>query len=100
LFLERFSAAPVLGGEPFEIELARSGLTVAVAANETALDAIRRELPAVVYSCQQGFCRSCKCRVLDGDVEHRDKALLDSERGDSILICVSRAAGEKLVLDL
>jgi ferredoxin-NADP reductase len=101
VFSERFSAAPVLGGRSFEIELARTGRTVSVAADETALSAIRRELPGVVYSCQQGFCRTCKCRVLDGDVEHRDNGtLLDSERADQMLICVSRAAGDRLVLDL
>lgn len=101
VFAERFSAAPVLGGAPFEVELARSGRIVSVAAGEPALTAIRRELPGVVYSCQQGFCRACKCRVLDGDVEHRDNGtLLDAERADHMLICVSRAAGDRLVLDL
>lgn len=102
VFSERFSALPVVGGEPFTVDLARSGATVEVAANESALTAIRRVLPDVRYSCQQGFCRTCKCRVLDGDVEHRDRhVLVDAERADSMLICVSRAkAGERLVLDL
>lgn len=101
VFLERFSPTPVLGGAPFEIVLARSGRTVSVAADEPALAAIRRELPGVVYSCRQGFCRACRCRVLDGDVEHRDPGtLLDAERPDHMLICVSRAAGDRLVLDL
>lgn len=101
VFSERFSAAPVLGGKPFEIELSRSGVTVSVAHDETALAAIRRELPGVVYSCHQGFCRTCKCRVLEGDVEHRDNGtLLDSERAEHMLICVSRAASDRLVLDL
>lgn len=102
VFSERFSALPVVGGEPFTVELARSGRTVDVAADESALTAIRRVLPDVRYSCQQGFCRTCTCRVLDGDVEHRDKrVLLDAERAHSMLICVSRAAaGERLVLDL
>lgn len=102
VFSERFSALPVVGGEPFTIELAQSGATVEVAADETALAAIRRVLPDVRYSCQQGFCRTCKCRVLDGQVEHRDRhVLVDRERDDSMLICVSRAPqGERLVLDL
>lgn len=101
VFLERFSAPPVLDGRPFEVELARSGRTVSVAAGETALAAIRRELGGVAFSCRQGFCRTCRCGVLEGDVEHRDKGtLLDGERADSMLICVSRAAGERLVLDL
>lgn len=102
VFSERFSALPVVGGEPFTVELARTGATVDVAADESALTAIRRVLPDIRYSCQQGFCRTCKCDVLDGDVEHRDRhVLVDAERADSMLICVSRAAGgERLVLDL
>ena len=99
LHLERFSPPPVAGCEAFEVELARSGRTVAVAADESALAAIRRELPDVTYSCQQGFCGTCKVRVLAGEVEHRDQRLLPNERADSMLICVSRSAGS-LVIDL
>ena len=45
LHYERFSPPPVVGGEPFEIELARSGQVVPVGADESALAAIRRVLP-------------------------------------------------------
>ena len=38
--------------------------------------------------------------VLAGEVDHRDELLTDAERGDSMLICVSRARGERLVLDM
>ncbi|MGW0895021.1 PDR/VanB family oxidoreductase [Saccharopolyspora sp. NPDC002578] len=100
LHTERFSALPVRDGRPFDVHLERTGTTVAVPSDESALAAIRRELPGIAYSCQQGFCGTCKVRVLDGEVEHRDKLLLDGERADSMLICVSRSAGERLTLDL
>jgi len=102
VFSERFSAPPILDGEPFRVQLARTGVTVDVGASESALAAIRRALPEVRYSCQQGFCRTCRCRVLSGAVDHRDRhGLTASERDGSMLICVSRAtAGETLVLDL
>ncbi|MEU9003044.1 2Fe-2S iron-sulfur cluster binding domain-containing protein, partial [Streptomyces sp. NPDC048551] len=51
-------------------------------------------------SCEQGFCGTCQHRVLAGAVEHRDELLTDGERTDSMLLCVSRAAGERLTLDL
>jgi hypothetical protein len=38
--------------------------------------------------------------VLEGEVDHRDELLTDAERDDSMLICVSRARSERLVLDL
>ncbi|MFF9842335.1 PDR/VanB family oxidoreductase [Streptomyces sp. NPDC020422] len=98
--LERFSAAPTEGGEPFEVELRRSGRTLTVAADQSVLAAVREAVPGVLYSCRQGFCGTCRQRVLAGEVDHRDELLTDEERADSMLICVSRCAGEKLVLDL
>lgn len=100
LHTERFSALPVVDGKEFDVTLARSGTTVRVGAEETALAAIARVHPDVVYSCRQGFCGTCKVAVLAGAVEHRDRKLLDFERSSQMLTCVSRAAGESLVLDL
>jgi ferredoxin-NADP reductase len=97
LFAPRTSAD---GNTEFEVELRRSGRTVAVAADSTVLAAVRRELPDTAYSCEQGFCGTCQQRVLEGEVDHRDALLTDAERGDSMLICVSRARGERLVLDM
>ncbi|MGW2960197.1 PDR/VanB family oxidoreductase [Streptomyces sp. NPDC001220] len=99
--LERF--APHTGGagdQEFELELRRSGRTVTVPADSTVLAAVRAELPDTAYSCAQGFCGTCRQRVVAGEVEHRDELLTDAERADSMLICVSRARGGRLVLDL
>ncbi|MFG2793032.1 PDR/VanB family oxidoreductase [Streptomyces sp. NPDC048419] len=99
--LERFSPrASGDGNAAFEVELRRSGRTLTVAADSTVLAAVRAELPGTAYSCEQGFCGTCQRRVLEGEVEHRDELLTDAERADSMLICVSRARGERLVLDL
>ena len=101
LHLERFAPRTSADGNTeFEVELRRSGRTVAVAAGSTVLAAVRRELPDTAYSCEQGFCGTCQQRVLEGEVDHRDELLTDAERGDSMLICVSRARGERLVLDM
>ncbi|WP_408016093.1 PDR/VanB family oxidoreductase [Rhodococcus artemisiae] len=100
LHTERFSPPPVVGGEPFVLRLARTGTTVEVAADETALSALRRAVPSATYSCRQGFCGSCRVRVVSGDVDHRDTRLLDEERAESMLPCVSRAAGSTLEIDL
>lgn len=98
---ERFSAPTVINGSTFEVELTRSGETVTVEADESALEAIRRVRPHLAYSCQQGFCGTCVQRVLSGDVEHRDQLLTNLQHQDGqMLICVSRAKGQRLVLDL
>jgi ferredoxin-NADP reductase len=102
LHIERFSAAPVVDGEPFEVELAVSGGVVAVPADVSLLDAVRTGRPQIAYSCQQGFCGTCQVRVMSGQPEHRDSILTDEQRAaGEMLICVSRAAaGSRLVLDL
>ncbi|HSV41328.1 MAG TPA: PDR/VanB family oxidoreductase [Nocardioidaceae bacterium] len=99
LYSERFSAPPVRGGQPFSVQLARSGKELEVAADESLLSVLRREVPGVAYSCQQGFCGTCKVGVLKGEVEHRDQLLLDNERDCSMLPCLSRGSGT-LLLDL
>ncbi|MFD3415962.1 PDR/VanB family oxidoreductase [Streptomyces cyaneofuscatus] len=105
LHLERFSAVTAEAAGPadsaaFEVELRRSGRTVQVAAGQSVLAAVREELPHVSYSCEQGFCGTCQQRVLEGEIDHRDELLTDDERGDSMLICVSRCRGGRLALDL
>ncbi|MFG2744991.1 PDR/VanB family oxidoreductase [Streptomyces chartreusis] len=97
--LERF-APRASGGDAFEVELRRSGRTLSVPADSTVLAAVRAEFPNTLYSCEQGFCGTCQQRVLEGEVDHRDELLTDSERAASMLICVSRARGDRLVLDM
>jgi ferredoxin-NADP reductase len=100
LHLERFTPGATAPGGTFEVELRRTGRTLTVDPGTTVLAAVRAELPNVSYSCEQGFCGTCQQRVLAGDIDHRDELLTDSERDDSMLICVSRCHGERLVLDL
>lgn len=101
LHLERFAPhTDAAGDAEFEVELRRSGRTLTVPADSTVLAAVRRELPGTAYSCEQGFCGTCQQRVLAGEIDHRDELLTDEERVDSMLICVSRARSDRLVLDM
>ncbi|MGW3012864.1 2Fe-2S iron-sulfur cluster-binding protein [Streptomyces sp. NPDC001219] len=56
----------------------------------------------VTGSCREGVCGTCKTRVLDGEPDHRDDILTADDRaaGDRMYICVSRARGGRLVLDV
>lgn len=101
LRLERFAPhTSTEGNGTFEVELRRSGRTLTVAPDTTVLAAVRAELPHTAYSCEQGFCGTCQQRVLEGEIDHRDELLTDAERADSMLICVSRAGGDRIVLDM
>lgn len=100
LHSERFSAPPIVDGKPFELHLSRTGRTLRVPADRTALEVVQQVLPDVAYSCRQGFCGTCKVGLLGGTADHRDHVLTDDERADSMTICVSRAERGPLVLDL
>lgn len=99
LHYERFSPPPVVGGAPFEMVLARSGKVIAVGRDQTALAAVRAQLPSVAYSCQQGFCGTCPVGVIDGPIQHHDRCLTDTQRAERMAICVSRGVG-RITLDL
>jgi ferredoxin-NADP reductase len=102
LHFERFAAPPVVDGRQFFATVASTGETVRVGADETLLSALNRAKVNAPYSCRQGFCGTCRTRVLDGAVDHRDTLLTDPEREDGLmLICISRAADRShLTLDL
>ncbi|MCW8102083.1 PDR/VanB family oxidoreductase [Streptomyces tauricus] len=107
LHVERFQPkAPDVqdpGGEgEFEVVLERSGRTLTVPADATVLDTVRAAGVEVLFSCTEGTCGTCETDVLDGTPDHRDSVLTDEEReaGETMLICVSRCLGKRLVLDL
>ena len=86
--------------EAFSVRLQRSGNTVAVAADQSILQALRGCGQHVTSSCESGTCGSCRIGLVAGDVEHRDMVLRDDEKSANIMVCVSRARGGELVLDL
>ncbi|WP_225992825.1 PDR/VanB family oxidoreductase [Actinomadura rudentiformis] len=105
LRVERFTPKPEAGAAPreaFEVELALSGRTLKVPADRSILEVLESAGVAVLSSCQEGTCGTCETAVLDGVPDHRDSVLTEEERGagDLMMICVSRAAGPRLTLEL
>jgi ferredoxin-NADP reductase len=102
LHFERFAAPPVVDGTAFVAAVGSTGRPISVGADETLLTALNREGVHAPYSCQQGFCGTCRTRVLGGTVDHRDTLLTEPERdAGMMLICVSRGSGDgTLQLDL
>jgi ferredoxin-NADP reductase len=101
LHSERFTGIAAAGGAAFQVELCRSGRTVDVPADRTVLQAIRDVAAAVPAGCEQGICGVCRTTVLAGEPDHRDELLSSADRAaGAMLICVSRARTEQLVLDL
>ncbi|GAB7051291.1 PDR/VanB family oxidoreductase [Catenuloplanes indicus] len=86
----------------FTLRLERSGLDLAVPAGRSALDVVIEAGVGVHRDCEEGICGSCETKVLAGAVDHRDHVLTARERAANscMMLCVSRAAGPRLVLDL
>ena len=86
----------------FQIDLARSAMTLTVPAGKSILDVLRENGINMTSSCEQGACGTCRCGVIEGEVNHQDVYLSDAEKaeGKSIMTCVSRAKSDRLILDI
>jgi ferredoxin-NADP reductase len=103
LHLERFHAKAVEGEDTaFEVVLARSGQTITVPPGKSIFHAVEDLGIPVLGSCHEGVCGTCETVVLEGDVDHRDVVLSDSEKAsnETMMVCVSRCRGDRLVIDL
>lgn len=85
-----------------DVVCAVAGIVLGVPPGTSILEAVRQAGLEVPPACGDGRCAACETRVLEGEAEHRDAVLTDEERrcGETMMICVSRAATPSLVLDL
>ena len=90
------------GGTGFWIDLRRSGSSLLVPEEASILDVLERNGHEVPFSCREGLCGTCETVVCDGEPDHRDYVYPEAQRSAlrSMLVCVSRARSERLVLDL
>ena len=91
-----------LAERDFEVVLARSGLKLQVAAEQSILEAVEAAGVDAPNSCINGICGACETRVLAGLPDHQDDILTAEERrrNNLMMICCSRSRTPRLVLDL
>ncbi|KAI1477426.1 PK beta-barrel-protein domain-containing protein-like protein [Daldinia eschscholtzii] len=87
-------------GDPFEVEVTSaqgnfSSKVLKVGAEETLLEVLKKHFgdEDVPSSCEVGNCGTCKVVLRSGLVDHRGTALVEDERKDGMLSCVSRGIG-------
>ena len=103
MHFEYFKNARVIDdSSSFEIELARSALSLKVASGQSILDVLRANSIDLPSSCEQGACGTCKVPVVEGLIDHQDVYLNESEKkkGNVMMTCVSRALSKRLILDI
>lgn len=86
----------------FEVELARSAMTLHVPSGKTILEVMREAGLQVSSSCEQGACGTCLTGVIEGIPDHQDVYLNPSEQraNTCMMTCVSRSLTPRLVLDI
>ncbi|WP_234053119.1 MULTISPECIES: PDR/VanB family oxidoreductase [unclassified Xanthobacter] len=103
IHMERFGGkapAPLLD-KVFSVKIASTGKTYEIPGDKSVSGALEERGVKIRTSCEQGACGTCKVKVLEGEVDHRDKRLSAAERDEGwMLACVSRGKGDLLVLDL
>lgn len=104
LHIERFAPKDQVfePNRSFTVVAQKSGVEFEVPEDESILVAADFEGIEIEGDCLEGTCGSCETRVISGDVEHRDSILTPKQQRENscMMICVSRARGERLVLDL
>ena len=100
-FTPRGRLADETGGR-FEVVCQRSGVTLTVSPDQSILAALTQAGVEIPRSCEQGVCGTCEMRVISGEVDHRDSILSCAEQAANrtMMVCVSRARGMRLVLDI
>jgi phthalate 4,5-dioxygenase reductase subunit len=83
----------------FRVRLAQSGDVIEVPVGTTILEALRAHGHEVPSSCESGTCDTCRTRLLEGEPDHRDLVLAEHEKSDFIMVCVSRAKSDEIVID-
>lgn len=99
---EQFTEAEQCG-EAFDVYCQQSGITLRVEENMSILQAIEADKRINVEClCRNGVCGTCETAILEGEADHRDHYLTEEEQQaqSTMMICVSRARGRRLVLDL
>ena len=51
------------------------------------------------YSCRQGICGTCMCKISEGSVAYQNPPTAEIDQG-SVLICISTPSTPKIVLDV
>lgn len=87
--------------EEFVVELG-DGSEVDVPADCTIIEALSKAGVRTLSSCKKGTCGTCETVILDGRADHRDSVLSAEEHAaqETMMICVSRACGKRIALDL
>ena len=94
------AGADAEANEPFALKLAQRNITVEVASDQSAVEALHDLGIDVPTSCEQGICGTCVVGFLGGEPDHRDFCLSATERTKKLALCCSRAKSGTITINL
>lgn len=91
----------VEGGEVFQLSVPKFGKILSIQAGQTLLEIMEPNAIPIIGACRSGVCGSCKCKIVEGEVERLSIATLTSEEvaAGFALACSTRAKSD-VVVDL
>lgn len=105
--VERFTAKDVdTTGDPgdheFTVVVNSTGQEFTVPRDKSIVQVLLDNGVRIMTSCAEGVCGTCETKVISGEIAHRDSLLTEEDRAEGIYMmpCVSRCAGDRLVLDI
>lgn len=88
-------------GQVFVLSVPTFGKEVSIADGQALLDVLEAEGLPIIAACRSGICGSCKCKVVEGEVERiSTETLSDEEIGEGIVLACSSRARSSLVVEL
>ncbi len=108
VFFELFMKMPMAtstiaasgGIEAAEIEFTKSGKTVAWdASQDSLLEFAEANDLNPDYSCRQGICGTCACKIREGEVEYHTEPSTEIAPGE-VLICIAKPKTSRVVLEI
>jgi phenol hydroxylase P5 protein len=86
----------------YEVTIEPTGDVIEVEEGQTILDAALRQGVWLPFACGHGTCATCKCQVVDGDVDHGHAspfALMDMEREEGKILACCATPESDLVIE-
>lgn len=85
----------------FEVEIPEMEVTFTVGPDQSIVQVAYDNGVEILTACEDGQCGTCIVKVLEGEPDHRDRALAPEKREEGwMCACVSRAKSEKLSIEV
>lgn len=85
----------------FRVDIPEEEISFDVQPHQTIVEVAKEHGIEILTACEDGQCGTCVVKVLEGEVEHRDRALKPDKQAEGwMCACVSRAAGTHLSLEV